>query len=142
MRTLPNRGARAEEFVVVGTGKDAEVRTVASDGRRFVFSARAMPRLKITVQGPVLTEVTGPTMPRSRSAILRPPRPSRGASATRQRRGVGGRRGRAEAWQLMSWGDPDGALLCWAGARLILHASSMSTRYGGFARHPSRRAVT
>jgi len=59
MRTLPIEGLVLKELVVTGNGKDAEVRAVASDGRRFVFGS-SMPRLKIAVQGTVLTEVTGP----------------------------------------------------------------------------------
>lgn len=59
MRTLPIEGLVLREFVVEGNGKDAEVRAIASDGRRFVFGS-SEPHLKIAVQGTVLTEVTGP----------------------------------------------------------------------------------
>ena len=59
LRTLPIEGLVLRELVMAGNGKDAEVRVLTSDGRRFVFGS-SMPRLKITVQGVVSTEVTGP----------------------------------------------------------------------------------
>jgi len=59
MRMLPIEGLVLRELVVEGNGKDAEVYAIASDGRRFVFASSG-PRLRIEVQGAVLTEITGP----------------------------------------------------------------------------------
>ena len=59
IRVLPIEGLLLNELVVEGNGKDAEVRALTSDGRRFAFGTSGS-RLKIAVQGAVLTEVTGP----------------------------------------------------------------------------------
>lgn len=59
MRTLPIEGLVLTEFVVEGNGKDAEVHVLASNGRRFVFCSSES-RLRISADGAVVTEITGP----------------------------------------------------------------------------------
>ncbi len=55
LRTLPMEGLALRELVMQGNGKDAEVRVVSADGRRFCFEIGGS--LRIAVRGTVLTEV-------------------------------------------------------------------------------------
>src|SRR5688572_24483120 len=62
MCALPLEGIDLREFVVEGNGKYAEVTMVTREGRRFTFATSGSD-LEISVQGTVLTEVTGPDDP-------------------------------------------------------------------------------
>lgn len=60
IRTLPIEGLVLSEFIMTGNGKDAEMRVLTRDDRRFVFGVNESCRLRIAVRGAVLTEITGP----------------------------------------------------------------------------------
>src|SRR5882672_11386683 len=60
IRTLPIESLMLSEFMVEGNGRDAEMRVLTRDGRRFVFGVNESCRLRIAVRGAVLIEITGP----------------------------------------------------------------------------------
>jgi hypothetical protein len=55
-KRLEIEGCTLRELVVQGNGKDAELRAVAADGRRFIYDFYGS-HLKIRVRGAVLTEI-------------------------------------------------------------------------------------
>ena len=58
-KPLEIEGSTLREFVVVGNGRDAEVRAITADGRRFIFDFVGS-HLKIRALGAILTEITRP----------------------------------------------------------------------------------
>jgi hypothetical protein len=58
-KRLEIEGCTLRELVVQGNGKDAELRAIAADGRRFIYDFCGS-HLKIRVKGAVRTEITRP----------------------------------------------------------------------------------